>query len=148
MNPLYHFLSGSYPERSIQSVLRLLESGSTVPFIARYRKENTGNLDEIQIRDIANAQAKLEELTQRQQTIIKAIDEQGKLDGKLEGRILNCFNPTELEDLYLPYKKRRKTKADVARELGLEGLAKIVMTQSNNVIKDAAQRFTSSKVQN
>ena len=146
MLPIYRLLTNSYRPQDINAVLRLSKEGCTIPFIARYRKDRTGNLDEIAIREIVDANVKLKEVEQRQVTILKAIDEQGQLSTALEKQIRNCYDPTELEDLYLPYKKRRKTKADVAIEQGLEGLAKIIMSQTNTSIPKAAKSFVRGDV--
>jgi uncharacterized protein len=140
------FLKGSYSEKAINAVLHLTSEGCTIPFIARYRKELTGQLDEVGIRDIIGAKRKLEEVIARQKTIISAIEEQGLLTERLKQQILSCFIPMSLEDIYLPFKKRRKTKADVARDNGLEDLAKIIMSQGSADIKDVARKFISSKV--
>lgn len=109
-------------ESNVASALALLAEGNTVPFIARYRKEATGGLDDSQLRAIEERATYLRELEDRKQTILAAIEEQGKLDQKLKTLILECDTKARLEDLYLPYKKRRKTKADIAREAGLEQL--------------------------
>src|SRR5699024_8069655 len=106
----------------VETALKLLAEGNTVPFIARYRKEVTGGLDDTQLRTIETRATYLKELEERKQTILDAIEEQGKLDDALRREILECTTKARLEDLYLPYKKRRKTKADIAREAGLEPL--------------------------
>lgn len=115
---------------AVESVIQLLESGNTVPFIARYRKEATGNLDEVQIRHIQERYEYLKELEERRQTIITSIESQGKLTEDLRAQILACQQKTTLEDLYLPYKPKRRTKAMIAREKGLEPLADLILTQS------------------
>ncbi|MEM9978803.1 MAG: Tex-like N-terminal domain-containing protein, partial [Cyanobacteria bacterium P01_D01_bin.2] len=107
----------------VQAALELLETGATVPFIARYRKEKTGELDERQLRQIAEQFAYLTELASRKQTVLESIAGQGKLTPELRDRIENCTSKTELEDLYLPYRPKRRTRATVAREKGLEPLA-------------------------
>ncbi|MGA1475669.1 MAG: Tex-like N-terminal domain-containing protein, partial [Prochlorothrix sp.] len=107
----------------IEAALALLSEGATVPFIARYRKERTGELDETQLRQIQERQDYLQELADRKQTILKAIQDQGKLTPELEATIVTCGQKTELEDLYLPYKPKRRTRATIAREKGLEPLA-------------------------
>ena len=127
----------SIAEKSIQNTLQLLNEDCTVPFIARYRKEMTGNLDEVQIAQIQKLNAVFEEILKRKETILKAIEEQGALTLELQQKIENSFDLTQLEDWYLPYKKKRKTKASVAREKGLEPLAKILMKQ--NPIRDLEQ---------
>ncbi|MBU47503.1 MAG: RNA-binding transcriptional accessory protein [Deltaproteobacteria bacterium] len=113
----------------VSAVVKLLEEGNTVPFIARYRKEATGNLDEVQIRDIKERHAYLLELEDRRQTILASIEEQGKLTDELRGRILACQVKSTLEDLYLPYKPKRRTKATIARERGLAPLALRILEQ-------------------
>ncbi|WP_448855327.1 Tex family protein [Corynebacterium camporealensis] len=110
------------PQSGVQAALDLLEQGNTVPFIARYRKEATGGLDDTQLRQIEERATYLRELEERKQTVLAAIEEQGKLDDALRARIESCETKARLEDLYLPYKKRRKTKTDTAREAGLEPL--------------------------
>ena len=111
------------PLRGICAVIELLDDGGTVPFIARYRKEATGNLDEVQIRDIAEKLAYFRELEDRRATILASIAEQGKLTDALKAQIEASLDRNELEDLYLPYKPKRRTKATIAREKGLEPLA-------------------------
>ena len=107
----------------VKSTIQLLDEGSTIPFIARYRKEATGELDEVQIADIQREHKKFDELEKRKESVLGSIAEQGKLTDDLRKRIENCYNPTELEDIYLPYKRKKKTRASVAREKGLEPLA-------------------------
>jgi uncharacterized protein len=119
------------PLRGVTSVIELLDEGGTVPFIARYRKEATGNLDEVQIRDIEEKLAYFRELLDRRETILASIAEQGKLTGELKARIEGTLDKSELEDLYLPYKPKRRTKATIAREKGLEPLAQYLWAQQN-----------------
>lgn len=119
----------------IAATIALLDEKATIPFIARYRKEKTGSLDEVQIGAIAEQYQKLQELSERKQTILSTIEEQGKLTPELKSRIENCWNATELEDLYLPYKPHRKTRADVAREKGLEPLALAIIGQREKDIR-------------
>lgn len=116
--------------KCVSAVLQLLEEGATVPFIARYRKERTGNMDEVQVAAIMAEEDKLSEIAQRKETILSTIEEQGKLTPELRKRIEECWESNVLEDIYLPYKPHRKTRADVAREKGLEPLAKQLMAQS------------------
>ena len=116
-------------ERQVSETLLLLEEGGTVPFIARYRKEATGNLDEVQIRNIDEKRVYYRELIERKSVILKTIEEQGKLTAELKARIDGCYEKNEMEDLYLPYKPKRKTKASVAIEKGLEPLAKFIYEQ-------------------
>lgn len=132
--------------KSISATVKLLEQGATIPFISRYRKEVTGALDEVEIGNIRDCAVQYTKLIQRQQTIVKAIDEQEELTDELEGKINSCFQLNELEDLYLPYKKKRKTRAEKARQLGLEGLAKLLMSQSNQGVENIAHRFIKGKV--
>lgn len=133
-------------DKGILATLKLLGEGATIPFIARYRKEATGVLDEVEIAKIRDLSVQFDQLIQRQETVLKAIEEQGKLTDELASKITSCFDPNELEDLYLPYKKKRKTRAESARQLGLEGLAKIIMSQGNEAPETAAQRFVKGKV--
>lgn len=134
--------------QQIESTLTLLSEGATIPFIARYRKERTGELDEVQIEDIQNLHQKLTELEKRKIAILKSIEEQGKLTDELKKRIENCFSTTELEDIYLPYKPKRRTKAEMAREKGLEPLAKIVMAQHETQLHKKAKTFITKEVAN
>ncbi|MBQ0034575.1 MAG: RNA-binding transcriptional accessory protein [Bacteroidales bacterium] len=128
--------------KQVAAVLALMEEGATVPFIARYRKERTGSLDEVQIAAILQEQEKLEEILSRKETILHTIEEQGKLTEELRKRIEETWETAALEDLYLPYKPHRKTRADMAREKGLEPLAKQLMSQSPTLNPEqAAGRF-------
>jgi len=120
------------PVRKVEAVIELLESGATIPFIARYRKEATGELDEVQIADIQNAWKKMQELDKRREVILQSIEEQGKLTPELRRAIEKAFTITELEDLYLPYRPKRKTRASMAIEKGLEPLAKRIFSQTDN----------------
>jgi uncharacterized protein len=122
----------SLPAKGIEAVCGLLDDGGTVPFIARYRKEATGGLDEVQIRAIQERRAYLEELEQRRQAILSSIDEQGKLTDELRAQIEACATKSALEDLYLPYKKKRRTRATIARERGLEPLATRILAQPDD----------------
>jgi protein Tex len=122
-------LASNIPLKQVQSVLDLSSQGGTVAFIARYRKENTGGLDEVAIRDIINERDRVMDILDRQQTIIRSIEEQKKLSPELKVRILSTFNKLELEDIYAPYKKKKKTKADIARELGIEPFADSILKQ-------------------
>ncbi len=117
------------PMHSLVAVITLLDEGGTVPFIARYRKEATGNLDEVQIRDIEEKLAYFRDLEARRATILASIAEQGKLTGELQARIEATFDKSELEDLYLPFRPKRRTKATIAREKGLEPLASYLWEQ-------------------
>ncbi|WP_315163093.1 Tex family protein [Capnocytophaga leadbetteri] len=133
-------------ERAIEHTLQLLLEGCTIPFIARYRKDKTGNLDEVAIERIAKAQNEYDNICKRKETILSSIEEQGKLTDELRQRIETSFELNELEDLYLPYKKRRKTKGDVAKENGLEPLAKQIMAQRPADLSSLAARYLSDKV--
>ena len=120
----------SLPLQSVSAVLTLLNEGCTIPFISRYRKERTGGLDEVQITDISELYDRLKELGKRKETILKTIREQEKLTSELEARIRACMDSTELEDIYLPYKPKRRTRAQIAREQGLEPLALAIMEEA------------------
>lgn len=133
-------------ENQVSNTLSLLSEGSTIPFISRYRKEMTGNLDEVQVGNIKTAFDRLSELEKRRETILKAIEEQGKLTDELKRAILTTYDAHELEDLYLPYKQKRKTRADKAREYGLEPLAKILMAQREHNIESRASSFLNEQV--
>ena len=133
-------------ERAIEHTLELLSEGCTIPFIARYRKDKTDNLDEVAIERIAKAQNEYDNICKRKETILSSIEEQGKLTDELRQRIETSFELNELEDLYLPYKKRRKTKGDVAKENGLEPLAKQIMAQRPADLSSLASRYLSDKV--
>ncbi len=137
-------LSISY--KKIQNTTELLAEGATIPFIARYRKEATGSLDEVQLTEIKTQIQKLEELEKRRLSILKSIEEQGKLTDELRQKILSIYNLTELEDVYLPYKKKRKTRASVAKEKGLEPLAKAIFEQRNQNAESLASNFLTDKV--
>src|SRR6201993_376974 len=117
------------PLSSLVAVITLLDEGGTVPFIARYRKEATGNLDEVQIRDIEEKVAYFRDLTARRATILASIGEQGKLTDELKARIEATLDKSELEDLYLPYRPKRRTKATIARDRGLQPLADYIWAQ-------------------
>jgi len=131
----------SLPEQGVDNTLALLDEGCTIPFISRYRKERTGGLDEVQIAQIADMNDRLKELTKRKETILKTIGEQQKLTPELEKRINDCWEATQLEDIYLPYKPKRRTRAMVAREKGLEPLAQLLLMQRENAPRKAAMRF-------
>ena len=120
----------SLPLKSVSAVLTLLDEGCTIPFISRYRKERTGNLDEVQITNISELNDRLKELGKRKETILKTIREQEKLTHELEAKIRACMDSTELEDIYLPYKPKRRTRAQIAREQGLEPLALAIMEEA------------------
>ena len=128
-------------ENNVAGTLTLLEEGCTIPFIARYRKERTGGLDEVKIAAISDQFDKLKELAKRKETIVKTITELEKMTPELQQRIDACWEATELEDIYLPYRPKRRTRAQVAREQGLEPLAKILLQQRERDPEAAAQRF-------
>lgn len=134
------------PERGVANTLQLLEEGCTIPFISRYRKERTGGLDEVQIAAISECNDKMKEMAKRKDTIRNTIDSQGKLTDELKKRIDDCWDATELEDIYLPYKPKRRTRAQVAREQGLEPLSVILMMQREQQPMVAAQRFVGKQV--
>lgn len=135
-------------EKQIQNTLELLQNDCTIPFIARYRKDATGNLDEVAVEQIAQAFKAYEAIVKRKEAIVKAIESQGLLTPELNQKIANCFEVNELEDLYLPFKKKKKTKADTARENGLEPLAKIMMAQNADNIEVIASRYLNANVPN
>lgn len=134
------------PERQISSTLHLLGEGATIPFISRYRKEATGGLNEVQIENIKEQHDKLCDIARRKETILSTINEQGKLTPELEKRINATWNPTELEDIYLPYKPKRKTRAEAARQKGLEPLAMIMMLQREPNLTAKAATFVKGDV--
>lgn len=131
-------------ERQVENTLELLGEGCTIPFIARYRKERTGGLDEVQIGNISDWNDRLTEMSKRKETICKTIEDQGKMTKELKARIDSCWNATELEDIYLPYKPKRRTRAQVAREQGLEPLANIIILQRERNPLMVAQRFVNN----
>ncbi|WP_405401044.1 Tex family protein [Maribacter sp. Asnod2-G09] len=136
------------PEKGIQNTIELLNADCTIPFISRYRKERTGNLDEVQVGAIVQFKEQFETLEKRKKAIIKAVDEQGVLTAELKQKFENSEDLTQLEDLYLPFKKSKKTKAEVARKNGLEPLAKIIMAQRNDDIEFTASKYLSKEVEN
>jgi uncharacterized protein len=134
--------------KNIEATLKLLSEDCTIPFISRYRKDQTGNLDEVVIEQISKLSKQYDELIKRKESILKSIDEQGQLSGELKNKIDNSFDLQELEDLYLPYKKKKKTRADMAREKGLEPLAKIIMAQNSDDIDFIASKYLNAQVSN
>lgn len=136
------------PQCGVENTLQLLGSGCTIPFISRYRKELTGGLDEVQIADISEQYVRLNDIAKRKETIVKTIEEQGKLTPELSKRIEECWDAAGLEDIYLPYKPKRRTRAQVARERGLEPLAAIIMLQRGQDPENAARRFVVGDVKN
>ncbi len=129
------------PEHAVANTLKLLEEGCTIPFISRYRKERTGGLDEVQITSISDRNERLKDIQKRKETILKTINEQGKMTTELQQRIDECWELTTLEDIYLPYKPKRRTRAQLAREQGLEPLATLLLMQREPNPERAAQRF-------
>lgn len=132
--------------RYVENTLQLLEEGCTIPFISRYRKERTGNMDEVQIAAISEANDKLKDIDKRKETVVKTITEQGKMTDELQRRIEDCWDANELEDIYMPFKPKRRTKAQMARELGLEPLSVILMMQRESNPEAAAKRFVKEGV--
>lgn len=133
--------------RQVTATTKLLDEGSTIPFISRYRKEATGSLNEVEIQAISMAYENFKELEKRKEFIIQAIEGQGLLSNELEEKIKNCIQENELEDLYLPYKPKRRTKAEIARKRGLEPLAKIIMAQNTQDINKTAIKYKNEEVQ-
>ena len=133
-------------DNSITATIRLLSEDCTIPFISRYRKDATGNLDETQIEQISKLNRQFEEIIKRKETILKSVEEQNSLTEDLKQRIENSFNLQEIEDLYLPFKKRKKTKADSAKEKGLEPLAKIIMSQRSDDLQFLASKYINQNV--
>jgi len=131
--------------KNVTATVRLLDEGGTVPFISRYRKEVTGGLDEVQIMQIRDEIERLRQLEQRRESILKSIEGQGKLTEELKDKILSAETLSKLEDLYLPYKPKRRTKATIAREKGLEPLAQFILEQKNNAVFDEAEKFISEE---
>ena len=129
------------PEPGVENALKLLDEGCTIPFISRYRKERTGGLDEVQIAAISNRAEQLQEIAKRKATVVNTITEQGKMTADLQKRIDDCWEMTTLEDIYLPYKPKRRTRAQIAREQGLEPLATLLLMQREANPERAAQRF-------
>ena len=133
------------PTEGIANTIQLLDEGCTIPFIARYRKERTGGLTDEQVAEISIRYGKLKEMTKRKETIIATIEAQGKLTDEIKGKIDNCWDANVLEDLYLPFKPKRRTRAQTAREMGLEPLAAAIMLQRDNDIESTARRLISGK---
>ncbi|HRU13910.1 MAG TPA: Tex-like N-terminal domain-containing protein, partial [Dysgonamonadaceae bacterium] len=131
---------------SIENTIKLLDGGATIPFISRYRKEATGGLNEVQIAQISEMYDKMIELEKRKSFILKSIDEQGKLTDELKRKIDDCMEAVELEDIYLPYKPKRQTRAEIARKKGLEGLAKWLMSQAPVAVEQKAADFVGKEV--
>ena len=132
--------------QAVSNTLALLDEGCTIPFISRYRKERTGGLDEVQIAAISDGYERLKDIGKRKETVVKTITELGKMTDKLRDRIEACWDSTELEDIYLPYKPKRRTRAQIAREQGLEPLASLIMLQRERDPEHAAERFVKGDV--
>ena len=151
MTTLFHSLishSLNIPAGQVERTIGLLNEGATIPFISRYRKEVTGGLDEVQIGNIKDQLDKLTELKKRKDTILSSIEEQGELTSELKKRIEDSWDSTEIEDLYLPYKPKRVTKAEIARKKGLEPLAKIIMIQNEPDLLARVKSFIKGEVKN
>ena len=133
-------------EHAVENTLKLLDEGCTIPFISRYRKERTGGLDEVQITAISDRKERLQEIAKRKETIVKTISEQQKMKPELQKRIDDCWEMTTLEDIYLPYKPKRRTRAQVAREQGLEPLATLLMMQREANPEQVAKRFVKGDI--
>ena len=149
MKNLFHqMISGNLnlPSKQVSATLNLLEGGATIPFISRYRKEVTGGLDEVQIEAIQSQYEKLQETAKRKETILKTIDAQGKLTQELQKRIEQTWDATELEDIYLPFKPKRKSRAESARQLGLEPLSSLLLMQREPNPEQAAKRYVKGEV--
>lgn len=134
--------------KNIEATLKLLSEDCTIPFISRYRKDQTGNLDEVVIEQIAKLSKQYDEIVKRKESILKTIEEQGQLSSELKSKIEKSFDLQELEDLYLPYKKKKKTRADVARENGLEPLAKIIIAQKNDDVDFLLTQYINKNIKN
>ena len=148
MNPFSKMIAAALAlsEKAVENTLELLEEGCTIPFISRYRKEKTGNMDEVKIEAVAQANVIYKEMAKLKETILKTIGEQGKVSAELQQRIDNCWDATELEDIYLPFKPKRRTRAQVAREQGLEPLAQLLLLQRERNPEQAARKFVGDKV--
>jgi uncharacterized protein len=136
----------NWDKQLVANTVKLLNDGATIPFISRYRKEMTGSMDEEVVGFVKEELKRLQELDKRREAILKSIEEQGKLTEDLKHRIEQVANAAELEDLYLPYKQKKKTKASIAREKGLEPLAALVMKQQEANIEGKAEKFLNDKV--
>ena len=148
MTSLLSYISNSVSinKSQIEATLKLLQQDATIPFIARYRKEATGNLDEVEIENIFKLNQSFLELKKRKDYILKTIEEQGKLNDELKTAINDCYDINSLEDIYLPFKSKRETKADKARKIGLEPLAKIIMAQNSSSVKEVAKSYLNKDV--
>lgn len=149
INPLFPVLIASQldlSEKTVFGVLRLLDDGCSIPFISRYRKEQTGSMDEVKVASVADLWEKLQTLERRKETILSTIEEQEKLTPELKKRITDCWDATVLEDIYMPYKPKRRTRAEIARKAGLEPLASFLMMQSEQSADQKARQFINEKV--
>ena len=135
-------------DKNIEATLKLLSEDCTIPFISRYRKDQTGNLDEVYIENIAKLSKQYDEIVKRKLSILKTIQEQGQLTPELQSKIEKSYDLQEIEDLYLPYKKKKKTRADVARENGLEPLAKLIFSQKNEDVDFISTQYINKNVKN
>ena len=135
-------------DKNIEATLKLLSEDCTIPFISRYRKDQTGNLDEVQVESIAKLSKQFDEIIKRKESILKTIEEQGQLSPELKSKIEKSFDLQEIEDLYLPYKKKKKTRADVARENGLEPLATLILAQKNDDVDFLSTQYINKNVAN
>ena len=144
------FIKNQVPtsDKNIEATIKLINEDCTIPFISRYRKDLTGNLDEVQVEQIAKLYKQYNEIIKRKESILKTIEEQGQLSPELKSKIEKSFDLQELEDLYLPYKKKKKTRADVARENGLEPLAKIILSQGKDDIEFLSSKYLNKNVIN
>src|SRR5512133_1990390 len=133
-------------EWQVENTIRLMDGGATIPFISRYRKEMTGSLDEVQLMHIKEEYDRLRELDARKEAVIKSIEEQEKMTSELKARIDAALTMSELEDIYLPYKPKRRTRATIAKEKGLEPLARIIMDQKENDPSGKAEGFLNDQV--
>ena len=133
-------------QQQVENTVQLLEGGATIPFISRYRKEATGGMDEVQVAAVKDEHERLLEVQHRREFITNAITEQGKMTPELQARLADCWDATVLEDIYLPFKPKRKTRAEVARRLGLEPLADLLQTKPYEDPVRAARRFLTAEV--
>src|SRR5258708_37881918 len=136
----------SFSLKQVNNIFDLQAEGATIPFMARYRKEATGNMDEVQINDVVEQIKYFTELDKRKETVIKTIEGLGKLTPELKDRIENCYDATVLEDIYLPYKPKRKTRATTAMEKGLEPLARLIFDQEGGDPAEHAAKFINEQV--
>src|SRR6476620_1768917 len=136
----------SFSIKQVSNIFEMHSEGATIPFMSRYRKEATGNMDEVQINDVVEQVKYFNELDKRKETVIKTIEGLGKLTPELKQRIEDCYDATELEDIYLPYKPKRKTRATTAIEKGLEPLARLILEQQNIDLQEEASKYITEQV--